>query len=130
MNPDFLTLERVLEIHASQLDLFGGREGVRELSLVESAIGMPRQTFGGQYVHKGLAEMAAAYFFHLNMNQGFVDGNKRTAAAAAAIFLEINGVDFDVDPDDYADLGIKLGAGGISKADVSRFFRKSMKKKR
>jgi death-on-curing protein len=126
MSPFFLTLDRVLEIHDSQLHQFGGRAGVRDLTLVESAIGMPRQTFGGQFVHAGLAEMAAAYFFHLNMNQGFVDGNKRTAAASAAIFLEINGIDFDVDPDEYAQLGIDLGAGRISKADVTAFFHKNV----
>jgi death-on-curing protein len=126
MNPFFLSLERVLEVHASQLDQFGGRAGVRDISLVESAIGMARQTFGGQFVHQGLAEMAAACFFHINMNQGFVDGNKRTAAASAAIFLEINGVDFDVDPDEYAQLGINLGAGKISKADVIAYFKKSV----
>ena len=125
MNPIFLTLERVLAIHASQLALFGGRAGVREQSLLESAIAMPSHSFGGQFVHDGLAEMAAAYFFHLNMNQAFVDGNKRTAAASAAIFLEINGVDFRVDPDEYADLGINLGAGKLSKADVTEFFRKN-----
>jgi hypothetical protein len=37
--PLFLTLDEVLEIHASQLALFGGSSGVRDAGLVESAIG-------------------------------------------------------------------------------------------
>jgi death on curing protein len=125
--PIFLTLGRVLQIHEEQLARFGGRAGVREMTLVESAIGMPRQSFGGEFVHDDLAGMAAAYFFHINMNQPFTDGNKRTGAAAAAIFLEINGVDFDVDPDEYAELGLALGAGKIAKADVTAFFRRHVR---
>jgi death-on-curing protein len=121
--PIFLTLERILEIHDEQLSVFGGRAGIRDITLVESAIGMPRQSFGGEFVHGDLAGMAAAYFFHINMNQPFTDGNKRTGAAAAAIFLEINGIDFDVDPDEYAELGVALGAGKLSKSDVTVFFR-------
>jgi death on curing protein len=124
LKPIFLSLVRVLELHDEQLALFGGRAGIRDVTLVESAIGMPRQTFGGEFVHANLAEMAAAYFFHINMNQPFTDGNKRTGAAAAAVFLEINGIDFDVDPDEYANLGLQLGAGKLSKADVVSFFRK------
>jgi death-on-curing protein len=53
---------------------------------------MPSQTFGGQFVHADLFEMAAAYAFHIAENQSFVDGNKRTGLAAALTFLRINGV--------------------------------------
>ena len=57
-----------------------------------------RVTFEGQYLHKGIFEMAAAYVFHLAENQPFLDGNKRTALNAAIAFLGLNGFDA-IDPD-------------------------------
>jgi len=91
MDPEFLDLEDVLLIHREQLIRFGGGDGLRDLGLLESAIAMPRATFGEQFVHDGLFAMAAAYAFHIAENQPFLDGNKRTAVLAAVIFLELNG---------------------------------------
>lgn len=58
MGPDFLTYEDVLELHAMQLERFGGS------GLLRSALAMPQATFDGQYLHDGLFPMAAAYLFH------------------------------------------------------------------
>jgi death-on-curing family protein len=48
--------------------------------------------FAGEYLHRDLAEMAAAYLFHIVQNHPFVDGNKRTGIHAAAVFFMLNGV--------------------------------------
>ncbi|HEX4404459.1 MAG TPA: type II toxin-antitoxin system death-on-curing family toxin, partial [Polyangia bacterium] len=82
----------VIEIQSAMLEAFGGQAGIRDRASFESAVGMPSQTFGGQFVHADLFEMAAAYAFHIAENQSFVDGNKRTGLAAALTFLRINGV--------------------------------------
>lgn len=71
----FLTLNDVLLLHELQLEHYGGATGIREQSLLESAINMPQASFDGTYVHSGLYEMAAAYAFHIAENQPFVDGN-------------------------------------------------------
>lgn len=52
---------------------------------------MPQASFGGEYLHADLFEMAAAYAFHIAENQTFLDGNKRTALVSALVFLDING---------------------------------------
>lgn len=91
--PEFLTLAEVLEIHGSQIDAHGGSHGIRDRGLLESALAVPQAGFGGMFLHDGLFEMAAAYAFHIAENQPFVDGNKRTALAAALVFLELNGVE-------------------------------------
>jgi death-on-curing protein len=96
-DPVFLSLEEVLEIQAQMLATHGGQAGIRDRSLLASAVGMPIQTFGGDFVHAGLFEMAAAYAFHIAEGQPFVDGNKRTGLATALTFLRINGVSI-VDP--------------------------------
>ena len=87
----FLTLNEVEDMHADQIREFGGSMGVRNLDGLKSAIAQPEAMFGGEYLHQGLFEMAAAYAFHIAENQPFVDGNKRTALNAAPNFLALSG---------------------------------------
>jgi len=122
--PLFLTLDHILRLHARQLEQFGGAEGVRDLQLIESAIAQPQQGFGGEYVHKDIAEMAAAYLFHLAKNHGFIDGNKRVAAGSALVFLEINGVDTAViNEDEMEALTLSIADGTGDKQKAAAFFR-------
>jgi death on curing protein len=81
--PEFLDLEEVLEIHALQLDEFGGIAGVRDRGLLESAVEQARATAFGELLHADLFEMAAAYLFHIVKHHAFLDGNKRTALVTA-----------------------------------------------
>jgi len=74
---------------------YGGSEGLRDAGLLHSAIAVPQASFGGNYLHAGLFEMAAAYLYHIVQNHPFVDGNKRTGAAAAIVFLAMNDIRFD-----------------------------------
>lgn len=90
--PLFLTLAEVLEIHQDQIHQYGGCLGVRDLGLLQSALAQPPSSFAGEFLHKDLFEMAAAYAFHICGNHPFVDGNKRTALASALVFLELNGM--------------------------------------
>ena len=89
--PEFLTVEDVLQIHDEQLTAYGGAPGIRDLSLLESAVAVPQASFGEAYLHEDLAHMAAAYAFHIAQNQPFLDGNKRTGLVAALVFLDLNG---------------------------------------
>ena len=66
--PLFLAGEQVSAIHRRMLAEFGGRPGLRDRNLLESAVNMPLASFGGRYLHKGLPAMAAAYLFHLCKN--------------------------------------------------------------
>jgi death-on-curing protein len=45
---EYLSLEQVLELHAETIRRHGGRPGVRDLGLIESAVAQPQMTFGGQ----------------------------------------------------------------------------------
>jgi death on curing protein len=89
--PLFLSVDEVLDLHADQLRLFGGSDGVRDRGALDSAVATPASTFDGAFLHEDLFHMAAAYAFHIAENQPFVDGNKRTALNAALVFLDING---------------------------------------
>ena len=97
--PTFLGLAEVLRIHVDQVERYGGRAGIRDQGLLQSALAMPGASFGGEFLHRDLYEMAAAYAFHLCQNHPFMDGNKRTGLASALVFLELNGISID-DPEE------------------------------
>jgi death-on-curing protein len=117
--PEFLDLSDVLDIHEAQIAAYGGMAGVRDTGLLESAIAQPQASFGGQYVHESVFEMAAAYVFHLAKNHPFLDGNKRTALNAALTFLGLNGVDFPSPTDELYVLTLAVAEGRLQKAAIA-----------
>jgi death-on-curing protein len=121
--PIFLTVDHILQIHQDQIDKYGGSAGVRDLTLVESATAAPSASFGGQFLHSDLFEMAAALLFALVMNHAFVDGNKRVGTAAALTFLMVNGVDVDNLEPQFSDLVLRVATGKAARKDVADFFR-------
>lgn len=69
-----------------------GGAGLRDGALLDSAVNNPFQTFGGAELYGSIYEKAAQLCFGLLKNHPFVDGNKRTAAHAMLVFLELNGL--------------------------------------
>jgi death-on-curing protein len=84
---------------------------------------MPAATFGGQFLHGDLCEMAAACLFHMVQNHPFFDGNKRVGAVAAYVFLSLNDIRLTADNDKYADLVLTVARGETPKSAVAEFFR-------
>ena len=121
--PVFLTFAEIIEIHDYQISRFGGAAGVRDIELLKSAIGMPSATFGGEFLHPSVIEMAAAYLYHLVENHPFVDGNKRVGAMAALIFLDMNGFEFDASDEDFTAMVLKVASGEMMKSEISLFLR-------
>ncbi|MFL5046355.1 MAG: type II toxin-antitoxin system death-on-curing family toxin, partial [Xanthobacteraceae bacterium] len=111
----------VLDVHAEQLALFGGADGVRDLGLLDSALARPLNKFS--YGETDLAVLAAAYAFGLARNHPFVDGNKRSAFAAVIVFLGLNGIDFDVPPEQATAMFLALAAGEVSEESLARWIR-------
>jgi death-on-curing protein len=87
---NYLGPEQVLFLHARLIEETGGGHGLRDLAQLESAVSRPRATFGGQDLYPDLFAKAAALMDSLIRNHPFVDGNKRTGIAAAALFLVQN----------------------------------------
>jgi len=120
----FLELGEILEIHRDQIERYGGSQGFRDMGLLQSALSMPGAGFGGRYLHHDIFEMAAAYLFHIVQNHPFVDGNKRTGAAAAVVFLLMNNIDINVDEKTFEQMVLSVAKGKSNKADVANFFRR------
>jgi len=123
MAPEFLSLEDVLYIHQNQIETYGGQHGVRDMGLLESAIAQPKAAFGGQYLHQGQFEMAAAYLYHIVLNHPFIDGNKRTGAVAALAFLNLNGIGIRPDNEGLVEITLRVATGTADKADLAAFFK-------
>jgi death-on-curing protein len=121
--PEFLTLEDVLELHAGQIKNYGGSEGLRSSDLLQSAIAQPWVTFGGQFLHTDIYQMAAAYLFHLVQNHPFIDGNKRIGLEAALVFLELNGQSIEADDEQLVEIVLGVAQGQIDKMQIAEFFR-------
>ena len=120
---DFLSIDDVHVIHLDQTQRYGGDPGVRDVGLLESALAQPRMAFGGNTLRTFPFEMAAAYLFHIVQNHPFVDGNKRTGAVAALMFLDLNGVELSVPKGAIYDITIAVATGQAGKQTVVEFFR-------
>src|SRR5437660_1772537 len=129
MTPRFLTLEEVIEIHADQIERYGGSPGIRDKDLLQSAVAVPESGFGEHYLHTDLFEMAAAYLFHLVKDHPFVDGNKRVGAMAAFTFLKLNGLTLTAKDTQFESIILTVAQSKMGKAGVAEFLRKHAKKK-
>ena len=122
--PAFLTLAEAIEVHTDQIHRYGGQRGVRDLGLLESALAQPEASFGGEWLHRNLFEMAAAYAYHLCQNHPFFDGNKRAALACALVFLELNGVPITDPKGLLKDAMLQVASSKMTKTELASLFRK------
>ena len=120
---DFLNVEDVLSLHADQIKLYGGDHGLRDMGLLESAIAQPLAGYSGEYFHEDIFQMAAAYLFHIVQNHPFLDGNKRTGAVAALVFLDLNNIEIKAPKGSLYDLTISVATSQSSKNEIAEFFR-------
>ncbi len=119
--PVWLDAEIIIDIHAEQLALFGGPEGIRDLGMLESALGRPVNKFS--YGEQDFAALAAAYAFGNARNHPFVDGNKRAAFAAIIVFLGLNDIAFAPLPAEATAIILALAAGEVGEDGLTRWIR-------
>lgn len=123
MQPEFLEVEDVLQIHADQLERYGGLQGLRDLGLLTSAVAMPKAMYAGMFLHEDIYAMAAAYLFRITRNHPFLDGNKRAGAACALVFLDMHGIEVSAPEDDLYNLVIGVATGSVDKPTIASFLR-------
>lgn len=123
--PIWIDLETLYLLHEQQLERFGGKAGVLESGVVESSLNRAknRYAYGGDDVD--LADLAAAYLCGFAQSQGFADGNKRVAVAAALVFLHVNGAPLHVPPQELYQLAMAVSDERIriSEQEAAAWFR-------
>lgn len=116
-----------LAIHDRQLSEHGGSAGVRNESLLDSALARPKQLHAYGDPPPDLAGLAASLAYGLARNHPFVDGNKRTAAVACEVFIELNGGVLQADDLDLYPVYIGLADGSLPEADFATWLRERIR---
>ncbi len=107
----------ILATQAELLERFGGLEGIREESLLESALHRPQHLFA--YGNPSIFEMAASYAAGIIKNHPFLDGNKRAGFMAAYIFLGAKGYWLEAPEVDSVERTLALAAGAIGETEYA-----------
>lgn len=106
-----LSIPQIVMMHRALVKETGGTDGIRDETLLDSAVNAPFQTFGGEYLYKSLEAKAARLGYSLIKNHPFVDGNKRIGMLAMMVFLELNGVSLTCTDRDIVETGLRLASG-------------------
>lgn len=93
------------------------------MELLESALAQPEASYSGEWLHRDLYEMAAAYAFHISQNHPFRDGNKRTALACALTFLELTALSLADPKGKLKDAMLQLASGRMDKQAFATLLR-------
>ena len=125
--PRFLEIATVFWLHRRSLELHGGLDGVRDQGAVESAFASAKNTYfyGGGDAY----DVAAAYAFHIAESQAFLDGNKRTAAACALVFLAGSGIQVPRDDGQLYDAMIAIAKRELDKPGLAAVLRRQFPKR-
>ena len=105
------TKETVIHLHNMLLKQTGGREGVRDEGMLESALGCAYATFDHQDLFPTIEEKAARLGVGLISNHAFVDGNKRTGTFVMLTLLDVNGIEMSYSEEDVIKLGYSVATG-------------------
>ena len=108
-----ISTKEILTIHKELIDNFGGSHGVRNLTLLESALARPFQTYDNTDLYKTSLDKAAALIESLLINHPFIDGNKRTGYTTLRLFLMQHGLDFTASQTSRYDFVIAIAAGDL-----------------
>jgi death on curing protein len=110
-------------IHHRQLAEHGGSGGIRDETLLDSALARPQQLHAYGEPPPDLADLAASLAFGLARNHPFVDGNKRTAAVACETFILLNAAELTADDLELYPIYLGLAEGSLSEADFAAWLR-------
>lgn len=122
MEPIWVQQRVVIAAHEESLAEHGGPSGIRDVGMLESALGRPENLFAYSEVEPSLQRLAAAYAFGIAANHPFVDGNKRAALVASVTFLRLNGLRLVAEKSETYLAFYELAAGTFSEEELARWF--------
>jgi len=126
----YLIAEQVLFIHSRLIDETGGAHAIRDTGMLLSAVERPKSGFGDRELYPDIFPKSAALMESLIRNHPFIDGNKRTAITASAIFLQINGHNLNASQEELERFTMKMAVRKVSLEDAAKWFREHSGKSR
>ena len=106
-----LNKEQMKYLHGKLIQATGGVDGIRDEGLLESALAVPFQSFGGEELYPSIPRKAARLCYGLIKNHVFLDGNKRIGIYVMLVFLEMNGMELECSDEELIVLGLGIAAG-------------------
>ncbi len=120
-NWQWISYDVTQAIHEEQLAQHGGGSGVRDVSLLESALAKPEQL--AHYSTPDVFDLAGAYAFGIARNHPFIDGNKRTGWVVARLFLLLHGFERDASDEQCYIAMLKLAEGSSTQNEFAQWLR-------
>lgn len=122
-----ITLRQILLLHELEIERHDGSSGLRDVGMLQSEIGRPFATFGGNDLYPDIFIKAATLIQSIVKNHPFLDGNKRTAFVSAVSFLEINGYDFSIASKKAVAYLIRVANENLTVDQISSWLKKHSK---
>lgn len=114
---------QVLYLHKQIIAATGGTAGVRDRTLVDSAVYRPQATFGGKDLYPDIFIKAAVLGYSLISNHPFADGNKRVGYEAMRLLLRLNGYDIKAPLEEKYDMVMKIASGRIKEQVIAQWLK-------
>ena len=121
------TVRQILILHERMIQKYGGSSGIRDIGMLESAVGRPFATFGGEDLYSNIFLKAGAFIQSIVKNHPFIDGNKRTAFSGTIAFLLANGVFVSMNTNQTVDFMLKVANENISVDEIGLWLKKNTK---
>jgi death-on-curing protein len=118
-----LTLNKVLELYSQVMEVTGGLVGIRDVSILESALARPRITYGAEELYPTVVEKASALASSLIEGHPFVDGNKRIGHAAMELFLVLNRHEIQATVDEQEEIILQVASGKLGRGGFTDWLR-------
>ncbi len=118
------TVRQVLILHERMIQKYGGSSGVRDMGMLESAVGRPFATFGGEDLYPDVFMKAGAFIQSIVKNHPFIDGNKRTAFTGAITFLLASGVIVSASTNHVVKFMLKVANENLSVDEIADWLKK------
>ena len=118
------SIEKVKLLHQLMAEVTGGSVGVRDESLLDSALESAYATFDGAELYPSKEEKAAKLGYSLVSNHAFVDGNKRIGVYVMLSFLELGGISIAATNDEIVKLGLRIADGTLKYEEILSWINK------
>lgn len=121
--PVWISEELVIAVHARQITEHGGSAGIRDKTLLQSALARPQQLYAYGNPSPDIAALAASLAYGIAKNHPFVDGNKRTAAVLCELFIMVNGMSLEASDQEMLSVFLALAGGSLNEEELSDWLR-------
>lgn len=128
MEIKYIEIDEVYNIHEKMLKVGGGRTGIRDFTLIHSAVERPKASFAGRMLYQNIWFQASALIQSLIKNHPFEDCNKRTGFFSMLRFLNINGYDIEATKKEIVKFALDIDIKKLSLKQISIWLKKHSKK--